>query len=202
MKQKKLIFNFFVNRNWKKLTDSRKRAKILADNSKNHHPIETTLFLLPTNKTFEGICLARAGKFLQKELWFILSKRLLNLVLSLFMTSQLNKVTQDLIFLDILKTDSVRHAGHVLKTMRITKCPRSTIESTSSQGECLKSLEISKEAFYVFRRIKAENSWKWNKFKTVMYLTLSTTFKTFPGCLITATKHSVLCILSGFVAFI
>ena len=74
------------------------------------------------------------------------------------MTSQRNKVTQDLIFLDILKTDSVRHAGHVLKTMRITKCPRSTIESTSSQGECLKSLEISKEAFYVFRRIKAENS--------------------------------------------
>jgi len=25
-------------------------------------------FLLPTNKTFEGICLALAGKFLQKEL--------------------------------------------------------------------------------------------------------------------------------------
>ena len=25
-KQKKLIFNFFINRNWKKLTDSRKRA--------------------------------------------------------------------------------------------------------------------------------------------------------------------------------
>ena len=41
MKQKKLIFNFFVNRNWKKLTDSRKRAKILADNRKGHHPIET-----------------------------------------------------------------------------------------------------------------------------------------------------------------
>ena len=39
--QKKLIFNFFVNRNWKKLTDSRKRAKILADNRKSHHPIET-----------------------------------------------------------------------------------------------------------------------------------------------------------------
>ena len=34
-------FNFFVNRNWKKLTDSRKRAKILADNRKRHHPIET-----------------------------------------------------------------------------------------------------------------------------------------------------------------
>ena len=41
MKQKKLIFNFFVNRNWKKLPDSRKRAKILADNRKSHHPIET-----------------------------------------------------------------------------------------------------------------------------------------------------------------
>ena len=41
MKQKKLIFNFFVNRNCKKLTDSRKRAKILADNRKSHHPIET-----------------------------------------------------------------------------------------------------------------------------------------------------------------
>ena len=40
LKQKKLIFNFFVNRNWKKLTDSRKRAKILADNRKSHHPIE------------------------------------------------------------------------------------------------------------------------------------------------------------------
>ena len=34
LKQKKLIFNFFVNRNWNKLTDSRKRAKILADNPK------------------------------------------------------------------------------------------------------------------------------------------------------------------------
>ena len=41
MKQKKLIFNFFVNRNCKKLTDSRKRAKMLADNRKRHHPIET-----------------------------------------------------------------------------------------------------------------------------------------------------------------
>ena len=41
MKQKKLIFNFFVNRNWKKLTNSRKRTKILADNRKSHHPIET-----------------------------------------------------------------------------------------------------------------------------------------------------------------
>ena len=43
MKQKKLMFNFFVNRNWSKLTDTRKRAKILADNRKSHHPIETLL---------------------------------------------------------------------------------------------------------------------------------------------------------------
>ena len=48
-------------------------------------------FFLPTNKTFEGICLALAGKFLQEELRIllvfkiILWKRLLNLVLSLYM---------------------------------------------------------------------------------------------------------------------
>ena len=36
--------NFFVNRNWKKLIDSRKRAKILADNRKSHHPIETLYY--------------------------------------------------------------------------------------------------------------------------------------------------------------
>ena len=46
LKQKKLIFNFFVNRNWKKLPDSRKRAKILADNRKSHrHPIETLFYV-------------------------------------------------------------------------------------------------------------------------------------------------------------
>ena len=43
MKQNKLIFNFFVNRNGKKLTDNRRRAKILADNRKSHHHIETLL---------------------------------------------------------------------------------------------------------------------------------------------------------------
>ena len=43
LKQKKLIFNFFVNCNWKKLTDSRKRAKILVDTRKSHHPIETLI---------------------------------------------------------------------------------------------------------------------------------------------------------------
>ena len=37
----KIIFKLTINRNWKKLTDSRKRAKILADNRKSHHPIET-----------------------------------------------------------------------------------------------------------------------------------------------------------------
>ena len=41
LKKKKLIINFFVNRYWKKLTGSRKRAKMLADNRKNRHPIET-----------------------------------------------------------------------------------------------------------------------------------------------------------------
>ena len=54
MKQKKLIFNFFVNRNWKKLTDSRKRAKILADNRKSHHPIETLLDIFNVVVTSRG----------------------------------------------------------------------------------------------------------------------------------------------------
>ena len=43
LQQKKLIFNFLVNRNWKKLTDSRKRAKRLADNRKCNHPIEALI---------------------------------------------------------------------------------------------------------------------------------------------------------------
>ena len=42
----KLIFNFFVNRNWKKLTDSGKRAKTLANNRKRHHPFETLMWKL------------------------------------------------------------------------------------------------------------------------------------------------------------
>ena len=28
-------------------------------------------FILPTKKTFEGICLALSGKFIQKELWIL-----------------------------------------------------------------------------------------------------------------------------------
>ena len=54
-----------------------------------------------------------------------------------------------------------------------TKSPRSTIETTSNQGQCLKSLENSRETFHVFRRIKSENSWKWNIFNTAMNLPLS-----------------------------
>ena len=46
LKQNKLVFNFFVNRNGNELTDSRKRAKILADNRKSHHPIETLLIVV------------------------------------------------------------------------------------------------------------------------------------------------------------
>ena len=49
LKQKKLIFNFVVNRNWKKLTDSHKSAKILADNRKSYHPIKT-LFLVISSR--------------------------------------------------------------------------------------------------------------------------------------------------------
>ena len=43
LKQKKLIFNFLLTVTEKKLTDSRKRAKILADNCKSHHPIDTLI---------------------------------------------------------------------------------------------------------------------------------------------------------------
>ena len=83
-----------------------------------------------------------------------------------------------IIFLDMLKTDSVRHAGEVLKTMRIHKIPKvdDWYECTSKQLQSLKSLEIFKEEFYVFRRIKSENSWKWSKSKTVMHLPLSRHF--------------------------
>jgi len=40
-KQWKLIFKTSVNRNGKKLTVSRKKAKNLTGNRKSHHPIET-----------------------------------------------------------------------------------------------------------------------------------------------------------------
>ena len=56
LKQKKLIVNFVVNRNWKTLTDSRKRAKILADNRKSYHPIETLKqkLISPTSNCYRG----------------------------------------------------------------------------------------------------------------------------------------------------
>ena len=41
LKQLQLIFNISVNRNEKKLTVSRKMAKILTVSRKSHHPIET-----------------------------------------------------------------------------------------------------------------------------------------------------------------
>ena len=64
LKQKKLIFNFFVNRNWKKLTDSRKRAKILADNRKSHHPIETLIQnKMLSNFSFQAV---KSTNFLSK----------------------------------------------------------------------------------------------------------------------------------------
>lgn len=47
LKQTKLIGNFVANRNWKKLTNSRKRPKILADNRKSYHPIETLQPVFP-----------------------------------------------------------------------------------------------------------------------------------------------------------
>ena len=43
LKQKKLILTFLFTVTVKKLTDSRKRAKILADNRKSDHPIKTLL---------------------------------------------------------------------------------------------------------------------------------------------------------------
>ena len=43
LKENKYILNLFVKRNWKKWTDNRKRAKILADNRKTHHHFETLL---------------------------------------------------------------------------------------------------------------------------------------------------------------
>ena len=59
----KLIFNFFVNRNWLNLTDIRKRAEILADNRKSHHPIETLI----TEKELEREIKNKGDQFLCKK---------------------------------------------------------------------------------------------------------------------------------------
>ena len=39
--------------------------------ARNDQTAAARRFFLPTNKTFEGICLVLSGKFLQKELWFL-----------------------------------------------------------------------------------------------------------------------------------
>ena len=56
MRQKKLIFNFFVNRNRKKLGESRKRPQILADNRKTYHSIENPKQISQKN------CLSKAKR--------------------------------------------------------------------------------------------------------------------------------------------
>ena len=43
LKQWRLIFKISVNRNGKKLTVSRKKAKILTVSRKRHYPIETLI---------------------------------------------------------------------------------------------------------------------------------------------------------------
>ena len=56
--------------------------------------------VLPTNKTFEGICLDLAGKFLQKELWIIFVFKTIRWKKNSFklIYEHVNdKVTQDLI---------------------------------------------------------------------------------------------------------
>ena len=57
LKQRKSVFNFFGNRNRNKLTDSRKRANILAHNRKSHHPIETLNSLSSQGNMYMYYCL-------------------------------------------------------------------------------------------------------------------------------------------------
>ena len=47
---KEIYYYYYFDCNWKKLTDSSKRAKILADNHYSHHPIETLLMMSSTRK--------------------------------------------------------------------------------------------------------------------------------------------------------
>ena len=60
LKQLKLIFNISVNRNGKKLTVSRKMAKILTVSRKSHHPIET-LYQILYETGPPQICRGRTG---------------------------------------------------------------------------------------------------------------------------------------------
>ena len=77
LKQKKLILNFFVNRNWKKLTDSRKRTEILADNRKSHHAIET--LIVERAKREHAWKSPHARKAIASWIWIILSDFLFGL---------------------------------------------------------------------------------------------------------------------------
>ena len=79
MKQKKLIFNFFVNRNWKKLADSRKRAKILADNRKSHHPIETLISGPEFQVKMASGFLTFNKALIKKLFWVVQAKSITNL---------------------------------------------------------------------------------------------------------------------------
>ena len=79
LKQKKLIFNFFVNRNRKKLIDSRKRAKILGDNRKSHHPIET----LKIEAMYER---PRVNVRVERDSTFTFMRGLSNIASTLFFT--------------------------------------------------------------------------------------------------------------------
>ena len=47
-------------------------------------------------------------------------------------------------------TDPVRHAGKVLKLLDFKYAQGRRLSLTSNPRQCLKSLEISKETFYVF----------------------------------------------------
>ena len=82
MKQKKLIFNFFVNRNCKKLTDSRKRAKIFADNRKRHHSIETLgLFITEQYAVWFSLEFCAWNNVQSQILLNIMIKHILNYIL-------------------------------------------------------------------------------------------------------------------------
>ena len=84
-----------------------------------------------------------------------------------------------IIFLDVLKTDSVRHTGEVNieNNENLQNAQGWRLSLPQTKGNVWNRLiEISKEAFYVLRRIKLGNLWKWKKFKTVMYPPLSKHF--------------------------
>ena len=98
-----------------------------------------------------------------------------------------------IILLDILKTDSVRHDGEVMKTMRIMPKVDDWV-SLKPRAMFQIAWDFYKKHFIFLkelsRRIR-ENG-----------INSRLSCLSFPGCLITATKHSVLRFLSRFLAFI